>query len=184
MADTKGKSKSPRKTKSTLAEVSSGEKQDYKSYESIFKIKRIEAGIDSRDLAKILRIKHEYLIAIEDEDLNRIPGRVYAAGYKRMYANYFNIDLQELENSVLESKKKSTASEHEKEDYNLFASSLWLLSFLTVLIMFLVYIFFIHNKITPNEDVISKLSNTADNDFGGVRFPYEKEYDFGDFYDR
>lgn len=62
---------------------------------SIFKEARLKAGLDIRDVARDLKVKHQYLCAIEDEDFSVLPGKAYVSGYSRMYAKYLGINLTE-----------------------------------------------------------------------------------------
>lgn len=56
---------------------------------------REQAGIAIEDVAKKLKIRRQYLIALEENKLSEIPGDVYAQGYLKMYASYLGIDLNE-----------------------------------------------------------------------------------------
>lgn len=75
---------------------------------SIFKEARLKAGLDISDVARELKVKHQYLRAIEDGDLSVIPGQVYVNGYRRMYAKYLGIDITALpvHKDVLEKIRK------------------------------------------------------------------------------
>lgn len=73
---------------------------------------REDAGIDLKDIADNLRIRCEYLRAIEDNDFKSLPADVYTKGYIREYARFLGIDpkpfiegynrgeLQELQQEV------------------------------------------------------------------------------------
>lgn len=63
---------------------------------SILKEARLKAGLEIRDVAHKLRVKHQYLVAIEEEDFSLLPGQAYVNGYRRMYAKYLKVDLAEL----------------------------------------------------------------------------------------
>ena len=62
---------------------------------SILKDTRERAGLAIEDVARQLKIRRQYLIALEEEKLDEIPGEVYAQGYMRMYATYLGIDPDE-----------------------------------------------------------------------------------------
>lgn len=57
---------------------------------------RLERGEDLDDVAKQLRIKAAYLFGIEQGDLSALPGRTYALGFLRTYADYLGFDGADL----------------------------------------------------------------------------------------
>lgn len=56
---------------------------------------RLEAGLTIEDVARALRIKHQYLIAIEEGEMHVLPAKVYAKGYVKKYADYLGIEPDE-----------------------------------------------------------------------------------------
>ena len=54
---------------------------------------RIESGKTIEEISHILKIRKQYLIALEEGDYDVIPGRVYIQGYLKLYANYLGISL-------------------------------------------------------------------------------------------
>ena len=57
---------------------------------------RLERGEDLDDVAKHLRIKPAYLFGIEQGDLSALPGRTYALGFLRTYADHLGFDGADL----------------------------------------------------------------------------------------
>jgi len=57
---------------------------------------RLERGEDLDDVAKYLRIKPAYLFGIEQGNLSALPGRTYALGFLRTYADYLGFDGADL----------------------------------------------------------------------------------------
>ena len=53
---------------------------------------RRDRGKEILDVAEILRIQPTYLAALEQGDLSVIPGRTYALGFLRSYADYLGFD--------------------------------------------------------------------------------------------
>jgi cytoskeletal protein RodZ len=49
-----------------------------------------------RDVAGALRIRYDYLDAIECSDFDRLPGATYAIGFVRSYAGYLELDDEEI----------------------------------------------------------------------------------------
>ncbi len=74
----------------------------------ILKEERERQGIDLRDVAKALKIRYDYLLAIERSEFDKLPGEVFTKGYIRAYARYLNIDpkplIEELNNLYREKK--------------------------------------------------------------------------------
>ncbi len=52
-------------------------------------------GIELADIASHLRIREQYLVAIEAGDLSHLPGPTYAIGFVRSYANFLGLDGDE-----------------------------------------------------------------------------------------
>jgi cytoskeleton protein RodZ len=57
---------------------------------------RLQRGQDLDDVAQQLRIKSGYLFALEQGDLSGMPGRAYALGFLRSYADHLGFDGEEL----------------------------------------------------------------------------------------
>jgi cytoskeletal protein RodZ len=57
---------------------------------------RLQRGEDLDDVAQHLRIKSGYLFALEQGDLSVMPGRTYALGFLRSYADYLGFDGADL----------------------------------------------------------------------------------------
>jgi cytoskeleton protein RodZ len=57
---------------------------------------RLERGVDLNDVAQQLRIKSSYLFGLEQGDLSAIPGRTYALGFLRSYADHLGFDGEDL----------------------------------------------------------------------------------------
>lgn len=65
---------------------------------------------NTSDIAKDLNIRENYLKAIEKDDYSQLPGKVYIAGFVKAYAEYLNLDYQEL-------LKALRATENLQENY-------------------------------------------------------------------
>ncbi|MEZ5906451.1 MAG: helix-turn-helix domain-containing protein [Geminicoccaceae bacterium] len=57
---------------------------------------RQQRGEDLYDVADYLRIKPSYLFALEEGDLSAMPGRAYAMGFLRSYADHLGFDGTEV----------------------------------------------------------------------------------------
>ena len=56
------------------------------------KAAREHKGLDLREVADELRIRHVHLQAIEEGYFDDLPGPVYAVGFVRSYAEYLGLD--------------------------------------------------------------------------------------------
>ncbi len=57
---------------------------------------------DLRTVADALRIRYDYLLAIEEGRFQDLPGSTYAVGFVRTYAEYLNLDVEEVVNRFKE----------------------------------------------------------------------------------
>lgn len=62
----------------------------------ILKKRREELGRDLRDISNILKINCDYLRHIEDDAFDKLPEPVYVKGYIREYAEFLNIDAEDV----------------------------------------------------------------------------------------
>jgi len=74
----------------------------------ILKEKREGLGLDLKEVAHNLRIQSEYLKAIENNDLEKLPPDVYTRAYIREYARFLNVDS----GSLLDEYTKQQMSAH------------------------------------------------------------------------
>lgn len=61
-----------------------------------FKLLREERRQSVRDVADVVRIQTRYLEALEDNRIEHLPGRVYALGFVRTYAEYLGLDPNDM----------------------------------------------------------------------------------------
>lgn len=71
----------------------------------LLKTVREGKGKSLEEISNLLKIRHEYLKAIEAEDYQLIPGEVFVKGYIRAYASVFGLDSD----YILGLYKKQTA---------------------------------------------------------------------------
>ena len=57
---------------------------------------RMRLGGDLQEIARILRIRYGYLVAIEDGRYEDLPGSAYSIGFVRAYADYLGLDGNEI----------------------------------------------------------------------------------------
>jgi cytoskeleton protein RodZ len=57
---------------------------------------RMRLGKDLQAIAKVLHIRYNYLVAIEDGRYEDLPGQAYAIGFVRAYADHLDLDGDEI----------------------------------------------------------------------------------------
>src|SRR3954469_12335911 len=57
---------------------------------------RMRLGKDLQAIAKVLHIRYNYLVAIEDGRYEDLPGQAYAIGFVRAYADHLDLDGAEI----------------------------------------------------------------------------------------
>ena len=57
---------------------------------------RMRLGQDLQHIAEMLHIRYNYLVAMEDGRYEDLPGRAYAIGFVRAYADYLGLDGGEI----------------------------------------------------------------------------------------
>ena len=57
---------------------------------------RMRLGGDLQEIARVLRIRYGYLVAIEDGRYEDLPGSAYSIGFVRAYADYLGLDGDEI----------------------------------------------------------------------------------------
>ncbi len=62
----------------------------------ILKKRREELGLDLKEVAHTLRIQYEYLKALENNAVEKLPPAVYTRGYIREYARFLSVDPEPL----------------------------------------------------------------------------------------
>lgn len=70
--------------------------QSYKDLGQALREVRSSMQLDPRDVAQQLHIRAKYLTALEDGDIEVMPGKVYARGYLRQYAEFLGLNADEV----------------------------------------------------------------------------------------
>ena len=84
------------------------------------KEKRKEKGVSLIEVEENLKIRRKYLTAIEEGNLDIIPGKTYVLGYLRNYCKYLEINNDEINNIIQKYKniinQQSRVAIKEEED--------------------------------------------------------------------
>ncbi len=75
-----------------LREINEGADDKAETIGDALRAARLRAGEDLRGVAASLRIRPEHLEALEANAFDRLPGRTYAIGFLRSYAEYLGLD--------------------------------------------------------------------------------------------
>jgi len=67
---------------------------------NFLKGKREAKGISLNEVEKDLKIRKRYLQALEDGNVDVIPGKAYIVGYLRNYSKYLGIDEEDINNII------------------------------------------------------------------------------------
>ena len=62
----------------------------------LLRASRMRIGEDLRDISQTLRIRYPYLMAIEEDRFDALPGQPYAVGFVRAYADHLGLDSEEV----------------------------------------------------------------------------------------
>ncbi len=98
---------------------------------------RIEKKFSIQDIELAIRVSAQHITAIEDGRLEALPGRVYALGFIRTYAEYVDLDgdkilelLKQQSGEKLTIKEPDSAPSPQLEDYNLPSVKAFILVFI------------------------------------------------------
>ncbi len=73
----------------------------------ILKKRREELGRDLREISNCLKIRYDYLKALEDGDIEKLPAEVYIRGYIQEYAKILNMDPGAVINAYMQQSAPS-----------------------------------------------------------------------------
>ena len=119
--------------------------------------------IDS--ISRTLKISSQYLLAIEDGDINKLPSRVYLKGFIKSYAEYFNADIsRELELLDIHFNQLDRKVTPEKVNSKILESMPNQKVFIFTLTIFVV-IFYLWDNYKKSIDLSLKDLNIKENDF-------------------
>ncbi|MBM3618159.1 MAG: helix-turn-helix domain-containing protein, partial [Alphaproteobacteria bacterium] len=71
----------------------------YRDVGQVLRDMRLHLKLDPRDIGQQLHIRAKYLTALEEGNLEELPGKVYARGYLRQYAEFLGLNAEEIANA-------------------------------------------------------------------------------------
>jgi len=79
------------------------------------KEKRETQGISLVEVERDLKIRRKYLLALEEGNIDIIPGKAYIVGYLRNYSKYLGIDEENI-NNIIQTYKNIERRKYDIED--------------------------------------------------------------------
>ncbi|MGN0929501.1 MAG: helix-turn-helix domain-containing protein [Alphaproteobacteria bacterium] len=145
----------------------------------ILKKKREESGKTIEYISDYLRIKSQYLKALEEDNFNALPGQAYVIGFIKSYANFLNIsDVQKLINQYKSENNQNVADSMKVSDENsimedpiINSNHIIIGSFIIVIGIFFIYIFTNRNSNIQNS---SKTTQIVKDNIENTNLPTEE----------
>ena len=72
------------------------EAEQYQHIGAYLREMREHFRLSPQDVARRLHIRHKYLVALEEGNINDLPGRVYTIGYLQTYAEFLGLDATKI----------------------------------------------------------------------------------------
>ncbi|WP_041404857.1 helix-turn-helix domain-containing protein [Rickettsia massiliae] len=102
---------------------------------SMLKQIRLDSGKTLNQVSSDLKIRKKYLVALEEDDFNVLPGEVYVRGYLKLYLDYLNVkdrNAEQIETEKLLNNKRATVLINYKRKKQLVLISIIMLSIIIV----------------------------------------------------
>ncbi|MDH3354678.1 MAG: DUF4115 domain-containing protein [Chromatiales bacterium] len=136
---------------------------------SQLKVARETKGLTIKSVATDLRLNSELIQALENNDMDKLPSKIFVMGYLRSYARYLGVDesgLKQLDLSELHQTVDMKASFSEKTEKTSKAFSIRIMTYLvTIGMVALLAVWWISKQpsLTEISSVESYLSHDTDN---------------------
>ena len=134
-----------------------------------FKEAREEKELTLKEIQESIKIRSRYLEAIESNSFDIIPGEAYVKAFIKSYANFLDLDyneiLEQYKEVKAEEKRKTEQLQEEEEESNKATNSLLhnktLISSIIIAVIIIVLVFLIYNVFLLNDSKndISRVSN-------------------------
>src|SRR5579871_4753401 len=79
-----------------LREISGDSESPLETVGQDLRAARLRRGDDLATVSRALKIRKDHLEAVEEDDLESLPGKTYALGFVRSYAGYLGLDAAEM----------------------------------------------------------------------------------------
>jgi transcriptional regulator with XRE-family HTH domain len=95
---------------------------------SSLKKAREAAGYSIEEVSKILKIRKQYIINLEEESFDDIPGQVYVDGYTKIYHEFLGLDCPIKNNVSFNTPKLAKIEKNIDQKYIVFISAVILIA--------------------------------------------------------
>lgn len=129
---------------------------------------REKAGYTVQDISEALKIRKQYIIDLENDNLGALPGKIYIEGYQKMYYKFLDLELPKTSDDYDETasrEKYGKSNQVDSEKSTFFKKSHYIVVLSTIL---LVITIFGYKSITTHRKYSHKMALT---EF------YEKQYE-------
>lgn len=83
---------------------------------SILKETREKKGYTVEEVSEILKIRKQYIISLEEENYDNIPGEIYVKGYSKIYHEFLGLEIpnhsSSSENNVISNGEVDVKSDN------------------------------------------------------------------------
>jgi cytoskeleton protein RodZ len=93
-----------------LREISGDSETELETVGQELRAARLRRGDDLATVSRALKIRKDHLSAVEDDNLEGLPGKTYALGFVRSYATYLGLDSVQM----VERFKQETSGRHDE----------------------------------------------------------------------
>ena len=98
-----------------LREISGDSEAPLETVGQDLRTARLRRGEDLATVSRALKIRKEHLDAVEEDRIESLPGKTYAIGFVRSYANYLGLDVA----AMVERFKEEISGRHDEHTTNL-----------------------------------------------------------------
>ena len=134
---------------------------------------REKAGYTIDDVADKLNIRKQYLIALEEEDYESIPGKIYIDGYTKIYYEFLGINLQIEQNDDLLPLSPAITSTDQDNNSN---SSKYKKYILICSIILLLFVVILYNFLKSHDEIPFITSQPNNLDYGSEQETFDGSY--------
>lgn len=124
---------------------------------------RLNAGYSIEEISEKLNIRKQYLIDLEEENFDAMPGKIYIDGYTRLYAKFLGLeDYNVTKNDEVKIVKTPKHKARVKNSNNL--KYIVLLSLALLVVVFIIYSY-LSDRLDSNSSILDKtnfISNQSD----------------------
>ncbi|HUO02399.1 MAG TPA: helix-turn-helix domain-containing protein, partial [Rhizomicrobium sp.] len=93
-----------------LREISGDSETPLETVGQDLRTARLRRGEDLATVSRALKIRKEHLEAVEEDRIDNLPGKTYAIGFVRSYANYLGLDV----NAMVDRFKEEISGRHDE----------------------------------------------------------------------